>query len=595
MALRKRHTPTGAEVPRKLGILYKNYYEKYRTSVLEGERKAGMLEFAKIQRQDDDLKNGVDGYIFDMDLGVRPLVWMALNLKFPTGDAKIIGKPLIVQPWQAYDIICLFGWVEKEDRTKRRFIDAFWEIARKNGKSTLVGALLDYLAFGGENPAARCYIGATSLEQAEEVFSAAAGCIELAKGDAVRVGNSKNNKQINYGRAMIRAIAAEPKDGKLAYGAVIDEYHQHKSNDLLESIHSGNVTTQNSTLIRITTAGTDMAGVCHEEYEKCKAVLDGTNDIPNYFVSIYEPDPGDDPAEVDTWEKANPNLGVSVDEKGLRAQYNYAAGSASDFVAFKTKNLNLWCHGLSKWANMPVWLRECHWEYDADKLVGATCTGGLDLAASSDFTAFTLDFPIPGTITKTDENGEEYTEEVTKHVQLSHFWIPEAKRDEIARACRIPMDKWIEEGYITATPGEVIDYKFVADYIEDCYEKYNLLFVAVDKWNISALLAVMPDWFTEIAFEFSQGLKSMSPTIKEFERAYLTGCVTANLNPVIDWMMSCADVLPDQNDNIRLVKPKRRTSARIDGIITSIMALNTASTHCIEDIDVDVSSMVSFF
>lgn len=562
---------------------YTDSFYAYRDSVISGRRCAGLCEKQKIARQDRELAEGVQGYVFDFEIGLRPLLWIALNLRFPLGER--IGKPMKLEGWQAYDIIVLFGWVKEDNRKERRFTDAYIEIARKNGKSTYAAALLNYLAFG-EIQGARCYIGATSLDQAEETLIRAGQSLKFAKGKAVKVANSKNNKQVDYKTGLIKAIAAEPKDGKLAYGAIIDEYHQHKSNALIESIHSGNVSDQTSLLIRITTAGVDLNGVCHEEYEKCKRVLAAENDIARYFVSIYELDEGDDPADPAVWEKANPNMGVSVNQELLRANFEYSRSSETDFTSFKTKNLNMWCSGHSKWANMPVWLDKCRWGYDEEKLEGAVCYGGLDLSAVSDFTALTLDFPVK------IETSEGFA---IKHVQKSHFWIPSAQKDEIQRACRIPLDNWIKEGYVTAIPGEVIDYNWVADYISDAYERYQMLYIAVDKWNINSLVTDMPDWFREIAYEFSQGLKTMSPTIKDFERAYLTGEVTALKNPVIDWMMGCSDVYQDSTGNVKLVKPKRRTSARIDGIITSIMSYSAAVTHDISAADIDINDVISFF
>ena len=252
---------TKAEVQR-IADYYKRAVSSYQESVLTGARKTSTAERQKVERQLRDLENGVPGFVFDINIGIRPLVWIAVNLKFPLGER--IGKAMRLSDWQAWDTAVLFGWVKEGKPTERRFVDAYIEIARKNGKSTYAGAILDYLAFG-EREGVNCYIAATSLEQAEECLLRAGRSLKLAKGASVKLSNSKNNKQINWKSGMIRAIAAEPKDGKLAYGTVIDEYHQHKSNDLIDSIKSGNVSDLPSLLLRITTAGTELNGVCHEE------------------------------------------------------------------------------------------------------------------------------------------------------------------------------------------------------------------------------------------------------------------------------------------------------------------------------------------
>jgi phage terminase large subunit-like protein len=104
----------------------------------------------------------------------------------------------------------------------------------------------------------------------------------------------------------------------------------------------------------------------------------------------------------------------------------------------------------------------------------------------------------------------------------------------------------------------------------------------------------MPPWFIDVAYEFSQGLKTMSPAIKQFERYYLEGNVYALDNECVTWMMSCAEIFQDSTGNIKLVKPRRRTEARIDGVITSVMALDCAIKHDAEPVG-DVSDLISFF
>lgn len=558
----------------KIAAYYEAAYKRYRQAVLSGKRITSNAERLKVERQERDLTNGILGYRFDLNIGLKPLVWMALNLRFPLGEKR--GKPMQFSDWQAYDVIVLFGWVRKDNSKRRRFQDAFFEVARKNGKSTFVGAILDYLAFG-EIKGARCYVGATSLDQADETFSRSGDALLLSKGNKVAVANSKNNKVIKYGQGVIKAIAAEPKDGKLAYGAVIDEYHQHKDNSLINSIRSGNVSDQQSLLIRITTAGVNLNGVCHEEYKKCKRVLGNEIKMDRYFISIYELDQEDNPDDPKVWEKANPNWGVSVDRDSFMATYEYSRTSESDMIEFKTKNLNMWCHSLSRWANLAVWCEKCRWMVDEKALRGKLAYGALDLSAIYDFTAFTLDFPI----------------EEDRHVQLSHFWIAEAQKDTIARACRIPLDRWIKAGWVTATPGDVIDYDYIRDYINEAYETYKIPYIAADRWRIEELVKIMPAWFPDVAFEFSQGLKTMSPCIRDYERTYLEGKVSANGNEVIDWMMGCAEVFQDSSGNIKLVKPKRRTGSRIDGVITSVMALSNAKTNDMSALSDNIDDLVS--
>ena len=566
------------QMRQKLHLFFIDQYKQYRDDVLHGRRKAGFLERQMVQRQEDDLKNPPEGWSFAWIQATRPLIWFAANLKFPSGERK--GEPLKLSPWQCWIVMVIFGWIN--GRGYRRFIDAYVEIARKNGKSSWAAAILLYLAFAsGERNGNPCYIAATTLDQAQECFDRAKD--ELPPGAGMNITNSKYNKTIYDEDGRIQAVTASPKDGKLPHGTIIDEYHQHKDNELVNSFTSGNVSDPNTLTMRITTAGTDLNGVCKEEHDKGERVLRGELQIDRYFFCIYTIDEGDDEADPEVWTKANPNLGISVDTALLQGRYDYSKSSASDMVVFRTKNLNVWCHSLSRWANMEIWTQKCTslahgWQELDLQLDGHISYGGLDLSSNSDFTAFTLDFPI--------EDG--------RHVQRTHCWLAEDMKDTIARQCRIPLDRWIQAGWVTATPGAVIDYEYVREYLTDAYTRFQLEYIACDRWKIEELVRLMPPWFTDVAYEFSQGLKTMSPSIQQYERAYLDGKIFAEDNECVTWMMSCAETWQDSTGNVKLVKPKRRTEARIDGVISSVMALDCAVKHDGEPVG-DVSDLITFF
>ena len=557
---------------RKIAKGYKEDYCHYRDSVLSGKKICSVDETNKVERQERDLREGVSGYHWDEDEAVKPLVWMAMNMVFPMGKKK--GQPLILSPWQVYDTMCLFGWIN--DRGERRFIQGYIEVPRKNGKSTWMGGLIAYAAFG-EKDGARCYIAATNLEQAEETFKRATDGLLLAGHEGLKVSNSQHNKVATWGNSQIRAITGEPKDGKLAYFTIIDEYHQHKTNALIDSILSGNVSDQQATLLRITTAGTDLNGVCHEEFKKCEKILSGEVDNDGYFVSIYHADEGDAYNDVKTWYKANPNLGESVDMSKFSQIFDNAKMSEADTITFKTKNLNMWCRGVTRWANMPLWEEKCRWFVPIEDLKKKKCYCALDLSSVYDFTAFTADFPING----------------GGHVQITHFWIAENQLESIARQCRIPLRQWIADGYITATPGNTIKYEYVVDYLNDFYSEYGIMYIAVDQWHITDMESIMPQWFLDVEYECSQGMKSMSQMTTKFERAYREGEITANQNPVLDWMMACADAKMDSSGNVKLVKADKHSS-RIDGVITSIMAYDCADVHGREEQAIDVNSCMAW-
>ncbi len=547
---------------------------QYVTAVKTRARLTSLAEREKVMRF-EALKMETSGrWTFDINKAVKPLLWMAANLRFPLGEKR--GKPLSLQPWQVFDIMDLFGWVDRATGL-RKYLQGYLQVARKNGKSTMAGAILDYLAFGDGYPGVICYNGANSLEQAAETFERAAASLELAGHDGVKIFNSMHYKRIKYSGCEVRAISSQPKDGKLPHGVLLDEYHQAKTNELRDSFLSGNVSDPEALTLIITTAGTSLGGVCHEEYKKCKSILAGNAEAERYWVSIYECEEGDSVDDEKAWQKANPNWGVSVLPDLMRSRYEVCAPSAPDMVDFKTKNLNVWVYSLQRWCNTRVWLDKCCGKI-GDK-TGQRCYGGLDLASVSDFAAFCADFP----------DGE-------RHEQLYHFWVPGNKVVELERMLLVPLRQWVHDGLVSATPGDVIDYTVLGSWLEDFRAKYDLRLIAADRWRLNELVRLMPAWFSEITVEFSQSMQKFSGPIQAYERQYLTGGLCSGGNPVMTWMMSCAESWSDTNGNVKLVKPKiQRSASRIDGVIASIMAFSTAIEQEPKGMTAeDVKSMIMF-
>ena len=87
----------------------------------------------------------------------------------------------------------------------------------------------------------------------------------------------------------------------------------------------------------------------------------------------------------------------------------------------------------------------------------------------------------------------------------------------------------------------------------------------------------------------------MSEPSKAWEQAILDNKIIDN-NPVMAWMVSCATVKPDANGNIKPIKPDtNKTSKRIDGVITSIMANNRLEIALADESKPPVSVEDMFF
>ena len=160
------------------------------------------------------------------------------------------------------------------------------------------------------------------------------------------------------------------------------------------------------------------------------------------------------------------------------------------------------------------------------------------------------------------------------------FWIPEEKMQEKIRKENINYDRWVADGYVKVTSGNVIDYDFVKADILRTLAEYNLRSAAYDRWNSSQTIIDLQNEGMECN-PFGQGYGSMSAPTKEFEKLVLTEKIEHFGNPVLRWMLSSTVVMTDPAGNIK--PDKAKSTQKVDGIVASIMALGEWMTAQADD------------
>jgi phage terminase large subunit-like protein len=432
-------------------------------------------------------------------------------------------------------------------------------VARKNGKSTWGAGIGNYCFLADGEAGAECYTAATKREQATICHKEAELQIRGNPTLASIVQIFKLNLSIPSTGSKFVPLSSDSKtqDGLNPHFALIDEYHAHPTDELLEVLKTGMGARAQPLLLTITTAGFDVASPCHLEYEYACDVLEGIKQDDQYFGIVYTLDQGDDWADPAVWIKANPNLGVSVYPEFLRAQVDEAIKSPQKQNHVKVKNLNVWTQAETRWMTDESWMACADW-YDHAELDGRECYGALDLSTSLDITALVLDFPP-------EAEGEP-------HKTIARFYMPGDNVQERERRDKVPYSAWIADGLITATPGNVIDYDFIEHDLAELRERYQILECAYDPWNSSAIV----NHLTEaglLMVPIRQQFSGMAAFTKQFERSVLGRGVAHRGHPILRWMMSCTEIKSDRQGNIMPMKPERNKSGkRIDGIVAWIMA-----------------------
>lgn len=551
-------------------------YNQYADDILTGKIPACRMIKLAVKRNQADLKaqEGSFPYRFD-DAHARAAIDFFREQVHTKG--KLARQRLEPQPWQQWVIAVLYGW-RRKDNGKRRFRRVYLQVARKNGKTFFASGvgLYDLVS----EPGAEVVSAATKRDQAKIAFTNAKNTVRYSAtlSQFVRV----HAQSLTCGDGTFNALSSDSKmqDGLNPSCAIIDEYHAHKTDELLNVIESGMGAREQPLIFIITTAGHDLAAPCHEEYERVTKMLEGAKGYENdsYLAVVYELDKGDDPENERNWIKANPNLGVdgaiSTDE--LRKALVNARQKSTGMAEFLTKRMDVWVNNADCWIDDSHW-RRCIKRFSEKKLAGLKCWGALDLSKTTDFTAFTLYFLLP--------DGRRYA----KH----RFYIPQDMIAVRMKTDSYLVEKWIKDGWITATPGETVDYSYIFEDIRRDAQEYDIQEIAYDRNLSSLIIAPLADSFTMV--EFNQGIAYMSEPSKAWEKAVSERRIIDN-NPVMRWMVSCATIRTDPNDNIKVVKPQfTKTGKRIDGVITSIMAMNRLDVAMAEQArqqSLDVSSMI---
>lgn len=541
---------------------------EFQEGVLSGRIVVGRLVRLAVEAHVRDLEVGAArGLWFDQDAARHALAFFAL-LKHSKGEWA--GRQFELAPWQAWIVWALFGW-RRTDGT-RRYRTAYVEIARKNGKSTFAAGVALYLAFLDGEPGAEVYCAATKRDQALIVWGEAKRMVRSSPALSRHIRPFKANLSSERTGSKLEPLGADEDtlDGLNPNGAIIDELHAHKTRGVWDVLETAVGARRQPLIFAITTAGSDETSVCWEVHERCVAVLEGTLPDDSLFGFVASLDPEDDWTDERVWPKANPNLGISVKLDGLREAAEKAKTTPGAQNAFLRLRLNRWTRATTRFLALEAWdansgdveVIEIARRNEVEKSIAF---GGLDLSSKTDLTAFVLVFPPD------DRDAGVFD-------VLAWFWMPRDNVDVREKRDHVPYSRWIADGWIEATEGNVIDYRTVKNRVAEIANRFRIQEVAFDRWGA---LSIFPELDGEglTMVEFGQGYKSMSPPTKELEKLVLGRQLRHGGNPVLRWMADCLEVKQDPAENLKPVKPDTRKSGkRIDGMVALIMAIARACT-----------------
>lgn len=500
-------------------------------------------------------------FVYDHDAGNRVCQFVEY-MPHVKGKWARERRTIELEDWQCFLVAVPFGWLRKADRL-RRFRRSYAEIPRKNAKSTVSAAVGQYMFTADGEYGAEVYSGATTEKQAWEVFGPARLMAERTHDlkDEFGITVGAKNLAIKSNNSKFEPLVGNPGDGASPSFAIIDEYHEHKTDAQLDTMETGMGAREHPMLWVITTAGSDTSGPCYALRGELLNVLRGAIDDPELFGVVYGVDEDDDWTSKDALVKANPNIDVSVSLEHLQSQQRKAINNPRKQSTFKTKHLNQWVGAASPYFNLEKWNQLADSSLRVEDFAGETSALGLDLASKIDLAARVTLFE------------REIDDEVHVFAFLRAY-IPESVAE---KAGNEHYAGWVAQGHLVATDGNITDYDEIEGEIIEDAERFPIgRGVGFDPWNATQLATHLMDEGLDCV-EVPQTVKNLSEAMKEVQALIEDGRIHHDGNPVFAWAIGNVTAQVDRNDNV--FPRKERPQNKIDPAVALIIAMRQLMHH----------------
>ena len=507
-----------------------------------------------------------------MTRGEKVIAFIEAFCTIPEGSD--VGKPIKLAPFQKKFITDIY---DNKHGTRR----AIMTIARKNGKSALIAALLLCHICGTEaTQNTQIVSGAMSRDQAALVFNLAAKMINLSPelNKVTRIIPSQKKivglaKNVEY-----RALAA---DSTTAHGlspilAIMDEVGQVQgaSSAFVDAILTSQGAYQDALQIFISTqapSDADFLSIMVDDAIR-------SNDKKT-VCHVYEADADCELLDKAQWKKANPGLGLFRSQTDLEEQLKQASRLPSMEASARNLLLNQRVALESLWLAPSAW-KACSDLPDMEVFKKYPVSIGLDLSARQDLTA--------AVIAAMDDD------EVV-HL-LPFVFTPLANIEERSTKDRAPYAQWARDDQMIGVPGNSVDYEWVAAYLRDVFDEMGIQIdtLCYDRWRIELFQKACNEVaaFQGVRWEaIGQGFKDFSPRLESFQAKLLDGKIRHGAHPLLNMAASNAIAVSDPAGSRKIDKSK--STQRIDPLVAAVMALHSVTEGAKESLPDDLSFLIA--
>ncbi len=396
---------------------------------------------------------------------------------------SIRNKPLLLQPWQHFVVVNLFGFYYK-GTNERRFKEALIMLARKNGKTSFTAAIALAYQILDTDSGSKCYIVANSVKQAMEAFGFLRFNVERWNDKNIRIkdNNQEHSITANFGDEgsfFIQALANDESRLDSLNGNVIilDEAHtmrNSKKHGLMKKTMSAY---RNSMLFVISTTGDIPTGFLANRLKYCQKVLKQLVTDDSFFIFICKANQSADGDVVNYLDEnilkmANPSWGVTVSLKALKEEAEQAMNDPQTRNEFFNKTLNIFTNSMNAYFNPDEFIASdsCYdWSLEELARLPIRWYGGADLSRLHDLTAAAL-------------YGVYHDGEKDVDICITHAFFPRINAQKKANDDGIPLFGWQSDGWLTMSNTPTVLYDDIVKWFIKMREKgFKIAAVGMDR------------------------------------------------------------------------------------------------------------------
>lgn len=561
---------------------YTDYGTQYCFDVLEGKIVAGYNIQLACFRHLRDLQRQGDSdfpYVYSVEAFNRFLKFLSL---VPNVDD--LSQKLEPMDWQYFIFAQLFAWLDLDDVP--RFSNIIISIARSQGKTMIAGICLNFSylieIIGQSNQ--DFLVSSLNFDQTMKLFtyvkSMMARIIEnepfksLADETQLQLYSREIKSLVDANTIHTISFESGKFDGKHFKLAVADEVGELRTDEGISKITSGQVNTEGSRFIEISTSYQTPDVPFHQEQKKLIEIMERDFDRSgdDQLCLIWSQDNLEEVFKPETWAKSNPLLNHPKLKDGLmkgllsERDKKLLMGKLADF---QVKNMNCW---LLADSNSFLDLTDIeNAVVDEFDIKGKRVYVGLDASMFSDNTAIGFVYPYVA-----GDGSQKWHIEQHSFIPWQQAGSLEAKMEQDGVNYRDLETK----GYCTITshpqglinPEEV--YRWFCDYVED--NQLDVLFFGYDAMMVDKIIKSLE---MNTGFNLTP-IRQRTSELKDPTKFLQTLFIEGNITRLDDEIMRKALInAVIKEDNIGIQVDKMKSTYKIDVVDALIDAFWQSMYH----------------